>query len=224
MAKAPTPGYQAFWSTKRAILQSDYHAVKGQIPDRDAQYRQLFKVLCTIEDTASFTPAKVGESPEWATIVEAAEENAATFCQALSGKPRFSALHGLYTVTLGELKALLKNSAGQKGQQTNPAGPTTPDDGFQEVRRRKRQSSGEAEHATKKPVTTAPAPPKEAPTRNFFAPLRTEMDTETSQAEATTAAESAPQKTCRPPPIILTSTTNLIQLQKQLKNVVKDDF
>jgi hypothetical protein len=156
MAKAPTPGYQAFWATKRAILQSDYHAVKGQIPDGDAQYRQLFKVLCTIEDTASCTPAKVGESPEWATIVEAAEENAATFCQALSGKSLFSALHGLYTVTLGELKALLKNSAGQKGQKTNPAGPTTPDDGFQEVRRRKRQSSGEAEHATKKPVTTAP--------------------------------------------------------------------
>jgi hypothetical protein len=199
MAKAPTPGYQAFWAKKCTALQSDYHAVKGQIPDGDAQYRQLFKVLCTIEDTARFTPAKLGESPEWATIVEAAEENAAAFCKALSGKPLFSALHGLYTVTLGKLKVLLKNSAGQKGQKTNPGGPPTPDDGFQEVRRRKRQSSGEAEHATKKPVPTAPDPPKEVPTWNFFAPLRTEMDTEKSQAEAMTAAEIAPQKTCRSP-------------------------
>jgi hypothetical protein len=64
MAKAPTPGYQAFWEKKCTALQSDYHAAKGQIPDGDAQYRQLLEVLCTIEDTASFTPAKIGESPE----------------------------------------------------------------------------------------------------------------------------------------------------------------
>jgi hypothetical protein len=31
-------------------------------------------------------------------------------------------------------------------------------------------------------------------------------------------------KTCRPLPIILTSAANLIQLQKQLKNVAKEDF
>jgi hypothetical protein len=36
--------------------------------------------------------------------------------------------------------------------------------------------------------------------------------------------ETVPWKTGRPPPITLTSQTNLIQLQKQLKNVVKGDF
>jgi hypothetical protein len=50
------------------------------------------------------------------------------------------------------------------------------------------------------------------------------MDTESSLVDATKAAEIAPQKTCRPSPIVLTLTTNLVQLQKQLKNVVKDDF
>jgi hypothetical protein len=115
MAKAPTQGYQAFWVNKCAALQSEYHALKGQIPDGDAQYRQLFKVLCEIEDMTSFAPGTVGESPEWASIVDSPEENVATFCKALSGKPLFSAVHGIYTITLGELKAMLKKStAGQK--------------------------------------------------------------------------------------------------------------
>jgi hypothetical protein len=87
MAKASTPGYQAFWANKCAALQAKYQAQECQIPDGDVQYRQLFIVLCEIEDTASFTPGTVGESPEWASIVDSAEENAATFCKTLSGKP-----------------------------------------------------------------------------------------------------------------------------------------
>jgi hypothetical protein len=50
------------------------------------------------------------------------------------------------------------------------------------------------------------------------------MDTESASAEATMNEETVPGKTGRPPPIILTSEANLIQLQKQLKNVVKGDF
>jgi hypothetical protein len=50
------------------------------------------------------------------------------------------------------------------------------------------------------------------------------MDTNTSGAEATTVEEAVPGKAGRPPPIILTATTNLIQLQRQLKNVSKGDF
>jgi hypothetical protein len=50
------------------------------------------------------------------------------------------------------------------------------------------------------------------------------MDTDSSGSESTPQEETVPTKTCRPPPIILTSAANLIQLQKQLKNVVKEDF
>jgi hypothetical protein len=60
MAKAPTPGNQAFWANKCTALQAEYQALRGQIPDGDTQYRKLFKVLCEIEDTASFTPGTVG--------------------------------------------------------------------------------------------------------------------------------------------------------------------
>jgi hypothetical protein len=40
------------------------------------------------------------------------------------------------------------------------------------------------------------------------------MDTEVSGAEVNSNEEAVPGKTGRPPPIILTSTTNLIHLQK----------
>jgi hypothetical protein len=39
-----------------------------------------------------------------------------------------------------------------------------------------------------------------------------------------TMEEAVPGRAGRPPPIILTATTNLIQLQRQLKNVSKGDF
>jgi hypothetical protein len=180
---------------------------------------------------ASCTPAAVGESTEWSTVVSTAKENRASFCKAVSGKTLYSALHGIYTVTLGELKAMLKksNPAGQKTAPETAGPPSAQEGGFQEVRRRKRLSTGENDGTSKKAV---PAPsaalntaPKEIPTRNFFAPLRmTNMDTDSSGMEAKTQEEAVPEKTCRPPPISLTSSINLIQLQKQLKNVVKDDF
>jgi hypothetical protein len=49
------------------------------------------------------------------------------------------------------------------------------------------------------------------------------MDTDSSGTETNPQEEAVPAKTCRPPPIVLTSATNLIQLQKQLKSVVKED-
>jgi hypothetical protein len=68
-------------------------------------------------------------------------------------------------------------------------------------------------------------PPKAVPTRNGFAPLRTTgMDTETSGAENTLPEQEAPRKSGRPPPIVMTSTTNLIQLQCDLKEHVKGEY
>jgi hypothetical protein len=67
-------------------------------------------------------------------------------------------------------------------------------------------------------------PQNEVRTRNFFVPLRAPMDTDSADAKATLNEETVPGKTGRSPPIILTSQANLIQLQKQLKNVVKGNF
>jgi hypothetical protein len=74
----------------------------GRFPDADAQLKQLFKVLCDIEDVAGYNPASVGESEQWSSIVSAAEDKRQNFCKALTGKTLFSALCGMYTVTLQE--------------------------------------------------------------------------------------------------------------------------
>jgi hypothetical protein len=50
------------------------------------------------------------------------------------------------------------------------------------------------------------------------------MDTDAFGTEATSKEAEVPGKTGRPPPIIPASTTNLIQLQKQLQSVVKENF
>jgi hypothetical protein len=46
-----------------------------QYPGADAQLKQLLQVLGDIEDVAGHTPVSVGESEEWAAIVNAAEGN-----------------------------------------------------------------------------------------------------------------------------------------------------
>jgi hypothetical protein len=227
MAGATVPGYQVFWAERRASLQSEYKELIKQYPDADTQYRQLYETICSIEDMAGCTPATVGESTQWTAIVNAAEDNRASYCKALSGKVLFSALHGPYTVALKELKSLLKasNSAGGTNTKTESVKPSL-DDGFKEVRRRKRHSTNEAAPISKKLAAEAKSTtnPKVAP-RKFFAPLRAATrETDFSGAEATTLEEAVPGKAGRPPPIILTSTTNLIQLQRQLKNVAKGDF
>jgi hypothetical protein len=125
MADVSVQGYQAFWADKRASLQSEYQVLIGQCPDADTQYRQLYKVLCAIEDVAGYTPAVGRESAEWAKIVSAAEDNRASYCKAFSCKTLFSALYGTYTVTVNELKTILKasTSAGRTTTATETEKP-----------------------------------------------------------------------------------------------------
>jgi hypothetical protein len=50
------------------------------------------------------------------------------------------------------------------------------------------------------------------------------MDTEASDTEESPQEEATPGKTGRPPPIVITATVNLLQLQKLIKSVVKENF
>jgi hypothetical protein len=47
------------------------------------------------------------------------------------------------------------------------------------------------------------------------------MDTEATEAENTLPEKEVLRKSGRPPPIVMTSTTNLIRLQSDLKEHVK---
>jgi hypothetical protein len=82
----------------------------GQFPGTDTQLKQLLKVIRDIEEMARYTPASVGESEQWSSVVSTAEERGQNFCKVLNGKSLFSALYGTYTVALHELKAVLKAS------------------------------------------------------------------------------------------------------------------
>jgi hypothetical protein len=147
--------------------------ISATISRSGSAIEQLLKVLGDTKDVARHIPASVGESTEWAAIVNAAEENGASYCKGLHGKPLFSALYGTYTVTLQELKAVLKarTLAGQTNIPKTTGQQTTQEDGLQEVRRRKRCATDETTGTSKKAavqIKTSPAlniPPKEVVTR-----------------------------------------------------------
>jgi hypothetical protein len=160
--------------------------------------------------------------------------NGANYCKALHIKTLFNALYGTYAVTLHELKAVLNasiltgqtNSPKASGQENNAGGWFSGSTEVEAARhRRNRRNFKESESADQNFAhLKRPPPPKEVVTQNFFAPLRAaDMDTESSGTEAT-SNEAVPGKIGRQPPIILTATTNLIQLQKELRNVVKESF
>jgi hypothetical protein len=104
----------------------------------------VYKVLSDIEILAKCTPVKMGESSEWTSIVISAEENRANFCKILEGKPLFSALYVIYTLTLNKLKAVLKvkAQAGKCGAVTKASLKSAAhDDDFQEVKRKETQEA-----------------------------------------------------------------------------------
>jgi hypothetical protein len=93
----------------------------------------------------------VGKSHDWISIVNTVEENRANYCKALSGKPLYSALYGTYTVTLNELKCLLKASIfSEENETTRGTGEPNQEEGFHDVRRRKRHSAEKTAKTVKK--------------------------------------------------------------------------
>jgi hypothetical protein len=146
------------WTRRHPSKLNIYNSLVCTHPDAAASIQQLLEVLCSIEDLASCTLASVGKSEEWAAIVSSAEDNRESYCKALCGKELFSALYGTYTLTLNEMKNVLKAS-GQAGQ-------TKEEDSFKEVRSRKRHLTGEA---ARTPMKVA-LPTSTVITKNFFTP------------------------------------------------------
>jgi hypothetical protein len=110
-------------------------------------------VLSDNKILAKCTPTGVGESSQRTTIVNSAEENRAKVCKFLDRKPLFSALYGMYKVTLKELKAVFKVNAqaGQRGAvKETSLESTAQDDDFQEISRRKRPISNDTSETAKK--------------------------------------------------------------------------
>jgi hypothetical protein len=78
MADVTEPGFRKYWRQKLSSLKSQYHDITNKYPEA-ASVVQVYQVLSDIEILAKCTPAKVGESSKWTTIVSSAEENRANF-------------------------------------------------------------------------------------------------------------------------------------------------
>jgi predicted Zn-ribbon and HTH transcriptional regulator len=158
----------------------------------------------------------------WKDLIAKAEAERVVLYKHLDGKALFTAMLRLYAALHREMRDTVL-PAQQKSTEE-----------FREQRRRKRNPSDEQ---AKKSKTTMPAPvdkpqPQgEVKTKNFFAPLRTaEMEVEHAPVENTSDdPENEPQqpaanKAGRPPPIVLTTATILMQLQKRIKDIVTGKF
>jgi hypothetical protein len=242
MADMPVSQSERYWQKEYKSLRDEYRDIVEKYPDAQGIIRQVSRVLSDIVSLAGCTPAYVGESRAWSSIVESTELDRIAFCKALKGKQLFNALYGTYSVALSDVKQVLQTSAKRTPapeQQAHSTVTTGEDDGFKEQKRRKRQNSSEDEQQRKN-VTTVEAshvvaPCQKAaqvPTRNFFAPLRAvNMETENVEAAPKPTDQSEEQgqhqtltEAGRPPPIVLTSTVNLMSLQKDLKLSVKGHF
>jgi hypothetical protein len=93
--------------------------------------------------------------------------------------------------------------------------------------RRKRHISNNTSQTSKKsakpdPTSAAVTLPPKSVLTHFFPPLRTTvMDMETTDTEYTLPKQEVPRKPGKLPPIMITSITNLIRIQSDLKDHVK---
>jgi hypothetical protein len=99
MADVPVPAYQELWTDKWSSLTNEYKDITNKYPCAAPSINQLLKVLCDIENLASYTPVSVGESEEWTAIISLAEDNRETYCKGLQMKPLFSTPYGTYAMT-----------------------------------------------------------------------------------------------------------------------------
>jgi hypothetical protein len=58
----------------------------NKYPEAGSVVQQVYKVLNEIEIIAWCVPAKLGESPQWTTIVNCANKNRINFCKIVVGK------------------------------------------------------------------------------------------------------------------------------------------
>jgi hypothetical protein len=170
---------------------------------------------------STISPPANGDGVVWKDLVAKAEAERVVLCKHLDGKALFTAMLRLYAALHRELRDTIL-----------PARQTSTEE-FREQRRRKRNPSNEQAKKSKTTPTpgtkaSKPQPQGEVATKNFFAPLRTaDMDVERIPEEGETdesAREAPTSKAGRPPPIILTSALNLIQLQRNVREIVKGDF
>jgi hypothetical protein len=145
MAGVPVSEFEKHWQHESQCLKEEYKDIMKLYPDAADTIGQVYKVLGDIVALADCTPVSIGESEAWSHIVKGTKVDGTEFCKVLSGKQLFSALYGMYSVALNDLKKVLQTSAKRMllptVQQREPNTEERQEDGFQEQKRRKRRIS-----------------------------------------------------------------------------------
>jgi hypothetical protein len=92
--------YEEFWTNEYEALRCESKDIVTKSPEAGDVIQRVLKTLSDIVSLASCTPKKVGHGEEWAQIADAAQEDRANLCKILKGKRLFSALYGVYCLTL----------------------------------------------------------------------------------------------------------------------------
>jgi hypothetical protein len=82
MADIPVPEFRKYRRQNLALLKSESHAIRNKYSEETAVVRQVYEVLSYVEILTGCTPVEVGESSEWTSIMNSAEENRANFCKS----------------------------------------------------------------------------------------------------------------------------------------------
>jgi hypothetical protein len=108
MADVPTPGFQTLWSHQIESLRVEFRKTVQKHPDAGGVMEKVHVVLKDIASLAGCTPKAVGESPSWKHVIAKAAETRRNLHQILEGKALYSALHGVYSEVLTDLKVVLQ--------------------------------------------------------------------------------------------------------------------
>jgi hypothetical protein len=136
-----------YWDSRNTGQKSQYHAITDKYTEAAGVVQQVHKVLREIQNLAGYTPDNVGESSEWASLLNSAEKNRTNYCKTLD------ASYGMYAIILKELKAVLKVNAqaGQSGAVSRTSVDSTAQDvDFHEAKRCKRHISNNTSQTAKK--------------------------------------------------------------------------
>jgi hypothetical protein len=149
----------------------------------------------------------------WKGLAAKAETERTVLCKHLERKALFTGILRLYAAIHREMNETLQSEQVESPKE------------FREQKRRKRNPSDKQGGLTNDTVVTGCSvrdprirPHVELPTRNFLRP-REQMELDGTKEEAANDGEQqgATNQAGRPPPIILTFATNLLQLQKHTK-------
>jgi hypothetical protein len=198
-------GPTVWWSAIITPFERNHDDLIAGHPDCIEEIELLRTALLTIGQLIHISPPVNGNGAMWKELIATAEAERTVLCKHLDSKALFTAMLRLYAAIHREMCDSVLPEQKELTEE------------FREQRRCKRTPS---EEPAKKSKTIMPTPGQRDPWIRFQGPLRaSEMDVEHTLVEETTdkpnrePQQPSSNKSGRPPPIVLSTTTKLTHLR-----------